>query len=318
MHPISILMPVYNAARYLPAAVESVLAQSYRDFELVAVDDGSTDGSHEILRRYARRDRRIRVISRPNTGIVGALNDAASVATGQLLARLDADDIAAPERLERQNAYMSGNPDCVALGSSAWIIDSDGAVVDLIAPPGGHAEIEGELMKGNGGAILHPAAMFRRDAFERIGGYDPAFRAAEDVDLYFRLIPEGRLANLPEPLIRYRQHTKSINFTIRAEQKRILSRILYREAGRRHLSPNEQTIAAAPADLGTAGLHRQWACTSCRYGTPSTALKHAFLGLCNSPTEHRSWSVLRYVFGRAWSRAKGRADVAGGTPASLP
>jgi glycosyltransferase involved in cell wall biosynthesis len=316
MHPISILMPVYNGARYLPAAVESVLAQTYGDFELVAVDDGSTDGSHDILRRYARADRRVRVMSRPNTGIVGALNDAASAATGFLLARLDSDDIASPDRLERQMAYMSANPDCVALGSSAWIIDSDGAVVDLIAPPTGHADIERELMKGNGGAILHPAAMFRRDAFDRIGGYDPAFTAAEDVDLYFRLIAEGRLANLPEPLIRYRQHTKSINFTVRAVQKRFISRILYREAGRRHLSPDEQTIASAPADLGIAALHWQWACTSCRYGRASTALKHAFLGLFSSPIEHRSWSVLRYVCGRAWSRTIGRSG-AGATPASL-
>ena len=317
MHPISILMPVYNGARYLPAAVESLLVQTFGDFELIAVDDGSTDGSHEILKRYMRADRRVRAISRPNTGIVGALNDAANLATGSLLARLDSDDLAAPDRLERQYAYMAANADCVALGSSAWIIDSDGAVVDLISPPTDHPGIERELLRGNGGAILHPAAMFRREVFDRIGGYDPAMCAAEDVDLYFRLMAEGRLANLPEPLIRYRQHTKSINFTARAKQKRLVSRILYREAGRRHLSPDEQTIAPAPADLGIADLHRQWACTSCRYGRPSTALKHAFLGLCISPTEHRSWSVLRYVCARTLSRARTRDNSAGVTPASL-
>jgi hypothetical protein len=186
----------------------------------------------------------------------------------------------------------------------------------MIAPPTAHGEIESELLAGNGGALLHPSAMFRRDAFERVCGYDPEFCRAEDVDLYFRLIPEGRLANLPEPLIRYRQHYKSTNFTLRAEQKVLLRRILYREAGRRRIAPERQTIAVAPADLGVADLHRQWACTSCRYGSSSTALKHAFLGLCSSPVEHRSWSVLRYVCGRAFARAKARAHLAGGTPAS--
>jgi glycosyltransferase involved in cell wall biosynthesis len=312
MNSISILMPVHNGARYLQAAVQSVLDQTFAAFELVAVDDGSTDASLGILRRFAKGDRRMRVISRPNTGIVGALNDAAAVATGQLLARLDADDIAEPDRLERQFAYMSAHPECVALGSSAWIMDSAGAVVDLILPPTAHPEIERELMTGNGGALLHPSAMIRRDAFERIGGYDPTFCRAEDIDLYFRLIPEGTLANLPEPLIRYRQHSKSTNFTVRAEQRVLLRRIIYREAGRRRLPPEEQKIAQAPADMAAADLHRQWACTSCRYGRLSTAFKHAFLGLCRSPAEHKSWSVLRYVLGRALSRT----SMTAGTPAS--
>jgi GT2 family glycosyltransferase len=318
MHSISILMPVYNGARYLGEAVESVLAQTHADFELIAVDDGSTDSSLEILRRFALRDRRIRVISRPNTGIVGALTDAVALATGPLLARLDSDDIAAPDRLERQVAYLEANPDCVALGSGAWVIDSQGAVVDLIVPPASHAGIEAELLKGNGASLLHPSAVFRRDAFERIGGYDPSFCRAEDIDLYFRLLPEGRLANLLEPLIRYRQHTHSTNYTVRAEQKRLLRSILYREAGRRSLSPEGQTISVAPADLGVADRHRQWACTSCRHGTPSTALKHAFLGLVSSPTEHRSWSVLSYVCGRAWSRARRRPRSAAESPSPKP
>ena len=314
MRSISILMPVYNGARYLPAAVESVLTQTLTDFELVAVDDGSSDASLDILHRFERQDRRVRVLSRPNTGIVGALSDAVSVATAPLLGRLDADDVAAPERLERQVAYMAAHPECVALGTAAWIVDSDGAVVDRFAPPLSHADIERELLRGNGGALIHPSAVFRRSAFERAGGYDPAYCKAEDIDLYFRLIPEGLLANLPEALIRYRQHPQSANFTARSEQRRLVGRILEREAARRQIALAPQALAPSHADVDAAARHRLWACTSCRHGSGRTALKHALLALRESPAGRENWGVLHYVLGSLWHRATGTGTIPGAAP----
>src|SRR5687767_11217519 len=103
---ISVLVPVFNAQRYLADAIDSILAQSFRDFELIAVDDGSTDRSRAMLDNYARRDPRVKVISRPNTGIVGALNDALAASRADLLARMDSDDVALSDRFEKQLAYL--------------------------------------------------------------------------------------------------------------------------------------------------------------------------------------------------------------------
>ena len=112
----SVVMPMYNAERYVAGATGSILAQTFTDFEFVIVNDGSTDRSLEIVRHYERLDARVRVLSRPNTGIVGALNDGLSLARGEYIARMDADDIAYPHRLERQATYLDDHPDCVAVG----------------------------------------------------------------------------------------------------------------------------------------------------------------------------------------------------------
>src|SRR5436305_9543595 len=124
---VSVLMPVYNAIRYIGVAVDSVLSQTFSDFEFIIVDDGSTDGSAEILREYAGRDPRIRLISRPNTGLGFALNEALAVARAPFIARMDADDECLPERFEKQIQYLRNHPECVLLGSRVLWIDSDGA-----------------------------------------------------------------------------------------------------------------------------------------------------------------------------------------------
>src|ERR1051326_2264165 len=127
---VSVLVPVYNAARYLDVAISSVLRQTFSDFELIAVDDGSKDDSKKILEHFSANDARIRVISRPNTGIVGALNDGLAVARGEFIARMDADDVALPGRFQAQLDYLRGHPDCIAVGTAVQIIDARGAVVD--------------------------------------------------------------------------------------------------------------------------------------------------------------------------------------------
>src|SRR5213082_3006291 len=126
---VSVLMPVYNAQRYLPAAVESILGQTFRDFEFIIIDDGSTDRSGEILRKFAAEDPRIKLISRPNTGYVVALNEALSCASGEFVARMDADDISLPTRFERQVAYLREHTDCVLVGTNVITMDSDGAMI---------------------------------------------------------------------------------------------------------------------------------------------------------------------------------------------
>ena len=114
---VSVLMPIHNGEPTLTEAVESVLAQTFGDFELIAVDDGSTDSSLAKLQSFARGDPRVRILSRPNTGIAGALNDSIQQARGEFLVRMDADDIALPQRFEKQVAYFRAHPDCVLVGS---------------------------------------------------------------------------------------------------------------------------------------------------------------------------------------------------------
>jgi glycosyltransferase involved in cell wall biosynthesis len=120
---ISVLMPVYNTERYVAEAVESILAQTFRNFEFLIIDDGSTDRSLSILKRYAERDPRIYLVSRPNTGYVIALNEMLAMARGEFIARIDADDIALPERFEVQVAYLREHPEVVCLGSKVQFID---------------------------------------------------------------------------------------------------------------------------------------------------------------------------------------------------
>lgn len=295
---LSVVLPVHNCRRYLAAAIASIRDQTVADFEFIIIDDGSTDGSDRIIDSAALADPRIRVIRRPNTGIVGALNDGLALATGEFIARMDGDDIAEPGRFAAQLAALDDAPDIVALGCSTLIIDSSGAVVDLFQPPLAHDAIVDQLLQGNGAALVHPAVVFRRAALDVAGPYAPEFCKAEDLDLFLRIARVGRLANLPTPLLRYRLHPQSTNFSQRPHQKELVLRILARERAARGLPPVAPVALASPADQSHAALHRNWACTSCRYGRASTALRHALLALAAAPLAHASWSVLRYTLGR--------------------
>jgi glycosyltransferase involved in cell wall biosynthesis len=204
-------MPVYNAERDVAKAVQSILDQTYRDFEFLIVDDGSTDGSFEILKRYAKQDDRIRLISRPNSGIVGALNDGLAMARGQYIARMDGDDIALPHRFVQQLKMMEQNPKLVAVGSSWRPLDAAahlGKSHPVIEKP---EAIERALLLGNGIALLHPTVLMLRDAVEKIGGYRlHASKQHEDLDLYLRLSTVGLLGNSRKVLLYWRKHESSI------------------------------------------------------------------------------------------------------------
>lgn len=295
---ISVVLPVYNAGRYLAQAVESVLAQTFRDFELIAVDDGSTDNSRALLETFARRDPRVRVISRPNTGIVGALNDGLAAARGRYIARMDGDDVADPERFARQAAALDAAPDCVALGSAVRFIDPEGRPLKIYRPPAGHNAIRDELSWGNGGALVHPAVVFRRDALEACGGYRQEFIFIEDLDLYVRLLRFGRLANLPDVLLSYRQHPRSVNHRI-GDRSALTARIIAPLRSEMGLPPMPaEAIAAAIAfPAGIAACRRRWALDAAEGGNLAAARANALRALWHNPLEKANWSCLHYVLG---------------------
>jgi glycosyltransferase involved in cell wall biosynthesis len=207
---VSVMMPVYNTKRYVAEAVESILAQTFTDFEFLIVDDGSSDGSLGILERYAARDSRIRLACLPHRGIVAARNHALGLATGEFCAVMDSDDVALPERFSRQVEYLRDHPDVICLGTGYISIDEKGRPISNLRVVTDETEIQEHLLSGVC-PIRQPSVMMRRAAVESVRGYREEFSTAEDPDLWLRLGEIGLVVNLPDVLIKYRVHFQSVS-----------------------------------------------------------------------------------------------------------
>jgi len=292
---VSVVLPVFNAAPWLGIALDSLTAQTFSNHEIIAVDDGSTDDTPRILRRHAACDSRLRVITRPNTGIVGALNDGLTAARGWFIARMDADDEAAPDRLSRQLERFTAEPDLVALGSTVVFMDSAGRSVQSCPRPEKHYEIERALLAGDGGALIHPSVMFRADAVWLAGGYRRSAQYLEDLDLYLRLARIGTLANLAEPLLRYRVHSASINFTRNAGCHAVKLDVLREAYAVRGLSFDPEQFPAETVHGDAAHHAREWAASSLAYGSRRVAIGHGCRAVRLQPRSAASWRALRYA-----------------------
>ena len=207
---VSVLLPGYNAGSYLDAAVRSILEQSLEDLELVVIDDGSTDGSGEVLRKHAQVDSRVRLISRENRGLVATLGELIDNARGELLARMDADDIALPDRFRAQVRFLEENPRTVCIGGGIILIDENAKELNQKPNVVGKDHVQRRELEGRM-PICHPAAMFRASAIAKVGGYRPEAYPSEDLDLWLRLGEVGHLDNVPEAVLRYRVHSTSIS-----------------------------------------------------------------------------------------------------------
>ncbi len=208
--PISVVMPVFNGERFLDEAVESVLRQSFDDFELIIVDDGSSDRTPDILRRFAEKDRRLRVVTQPNGGIVSALNRGVAEAEGEFVARMDADDVSHPSRLSRQYAAIRADPSVVVLGGACEVIDETGASLGVRRFPTDGVDTARRILGGTS-TIAHPTVIIRKEALERAGGYRERFRHAEDVDLWLRLSRLGTIRSLGEVVLSLRKHGSNVS-----------------------------------------------------------------------------------------------------------
>lgn len=199
-------MAVYNGASLVGGAIESVLLQTYADLELVIVDDGSSDGSADVVAAFT--DPRIRLLRNDhNRGLVASLNRGVREARGELVARLDYDDRCLPERIERQLAFLDREPQVAVAGTRVELMDEHEQPIDRpVTRLSDRAEFVFQALT-NGIAISHPTVMFRREAVLAVGGYDEAMVYAEDHDLWRRLALAGHDARvLPEVLVRYRVH----------------------------------------------------------------------------------------------------------------
>jgi hypothetical protein len=201
---VSVVMAVHDGERFLRDAVESVLSQTLDDFELVVVDDGSTDATGSILMEYARADSRVVAIRQQNRGLSRSLNRAVTSARSPLIARLDADDVALPDRLERQLGFLARNDSVALVGGAVAFTNERGDVFAEQQYPTSDADIRRAFERTT--PFVHSAVTMRRAAFDRAGGYRPVFVEAEDLDLWLRIADSHPLANLPVPVVRYRIH----------------------------------------------------------------------------------------------------------------
>lgn len=207
MPEITVLLCVYNGAAHLREAIESVLFQSFTDFELLIIDDGSTDTTSDIVKSLC--DRRIRSIRHDtNRGLITRLNEGLAEAAGRYIARMDADDLCHRERLDRQFQFLEGHPEVGVVGSAVRIIDATGRGRIVYQYPEEHEVIDWVMPFVC--PLVHPSIMMRRDLVRSVGGYSADAVHAEDYDLWERLLPRTRLANLPEPLLNLRKHDESV------------------------------------------------------------------------------------------------------------
>ncbi len=206
---ISVVLPAYNAEAYLREAVQSVLDQSYSDFELIVLNDGSTDGTAEILESF--NDPRLHVVHQENLGLALTLNKGIALARGEFIARQDADDVALPERFERQVEYLDLHPSCALLGTGSMILEDRQLTARRHKHPTNNGELQMRLLFDS--FFVHSSVMLRRSALSRVGMYptDPERHPPEDFDLWIRMAREFEVANLAEPLVMYRELPNSIS-----------------------------------------------------------------------------------------------------------
>ena len=231
---VTVLMSVFNDERFVVQAIESILAQDFVDFELVIVDDGSTDQTSGILRDFAARDRRILVHRQTNAGTTAAANRGLSLAKGELVARLDSDDVSFPYRLREQVEYLSAHPDVGLIGGGSEIIDTEGLVIGVR-----------NIVARDPMSVLHHRCiyqqsdvMFRRELVLRLGGYREKFRNAQDYDLWLRISESAGIAKTQRVYGQWRLNGGGYTLSRMGEQKREVVVIKAMAARRRHGQPD--------------------------------------------------------------------------------
>ena len=290
---VSVLMTAFNTQRYLRAAVDSVLAQTMRDIELVVVDDGSTDQTPEILERYAAADRRVRVVHRENGGISAAANAGLEACRGTYVARLDSDDIAKPHRVESQLAYLKEHG-LIACGTWHDLIDERSRFLKTLRPPTDDHAIQLLLLKGHG-AICNPTSMYLKQPFIDLGGYALELASAEDLDCWLRLGELGKLGNVPQSLGQYRLHHGSVSEQ-KCETQRQRAKIACERAWeRRGIDGSFEAQSLWRPGEDVASRHRfaleygWWAFNS---GQRSTAASYAWRAIRLRPLDAGGWKLL--------------------------
>ncbi|MGL2995217.1 glycosyltransferase family 2 protein [Flavobacterium sp. TSSA_36] len=203
---ISVILPVYNASKFLTESIKSMLEQTFTNFELIIINDGSTDNSQSIIESFD--DKRIRVFQKPNTGLIDSLNLAVAHSRGSWIARMDADDISAPNRLEEQIKFIDSG--VAVIGTQVTLIDENGKPYGKTKLATNPEEILANLKKHISN-VVHPSVLINKTLLLKVGGYDPKMHVAEDYDLWLRISKIGKIININQSLLSLRKHGDNIS-----------------------------------------------------------------------------------------------------------
>ncbi len=290
---VSVLMGVYNEETYLPAAIDSILNQTYENLELIIVDDASTDSSREIIESYD--DSRIVLLeNETNRGLTVSLNRALETASGMYVARQDADDVSEPKRLEKQVEFLETQEEVALVGTGTLLINESDNVVDRRV---GYCNPTYEdFLKKN--RLVHGTILARRSAIELVGGYDEFFRYSQDYDLWLRLLEEHEIANIPTPLYRLRVHDESVYFTRRDESALYATFARHQSTGKADKTIKNELKEAGIleywnylSDEQCAAVHDDLTLRYLRYGHQEPALKE-----CRKAIDSGGYTVTRGLF----------------------
>lgn len=238
MPKVSILMPAYNAQEYIAEAIDSILAQNFTDWELIIIDDGSTDASASIINQY--RDNRIYYLkNEENQGLIKTLNRGIDYCNGDYIARMDADDVAMPDRLELQVKFMDSHPQYVMCGSNALVINNENKRTGRIKNLTKNNYLQINLLFSV--PFIHPSMIIRREMLLE-NRYDENYLHVEDYELWCRLAQKGKIANLSKYLLHYRWHNTNVSVLNSEIQESQKNRIITRQIERLGLTPNKEEL----------------------------------------------------------------------------
>jgi len=287
---VSVLIPAFNAGKFLKIAVTSILKQTFVDFELIVIDDGSTDDSFDGLPDI--NDPRVRIVrNSSNLGIVASRNIAIKLARAPLIACLDADDVAMPRRLELQVEKFRLSPDLVLLGSAAVLIDAQGKPFDAVDVPTTDQEIRREILWGN--KFVQSSVMMRKSVVTALGGYPEDAALAEDYALWLRIIASHAVGNLPERLVQYRVHKQQVSQTKMQQMRHMIIMLqfqawtaLQREGHAEGVLPPLTQTRWSKLRGGVGSYGRDcvyWARTYRRMGSWTDTIRFFAAGLVSAP-----------------------------------
>ena len=291
---ISVVLPVYNGEDTLLAAIESIRAQTFTDWELLVLDDGSSDQSLEVAESAASADDRVKSIPLNHSGLINTLNHGLELAAAELVARMDADDISLPLRLEKQVAFLRDHPQVAVLGGAAVTFDSHGEIRQKICHPTESPDVAAAMEKNS--SLVHPSVMMRRDVVLSLGGYRKPFLAAEDYDLWLRVMEGRQIANLPDVILRYRIGGTQES-VVQAEQQ-IISSLAARLCHRERLAGRPD-----PMEGSSSPVTREWLVSN---GVDGSEIDRVLL----AEMEHRSWWLARIgLFEEAEMIGRGISEI---------
>ena len=238
MPKVSILMPVYNAGQYIAQAIESIISQSFKDWELILINDGSTDNSESVVMQY-EDDRIYYIKNAENLRLIKTLNKGIDYCDGQYIARMDADDICLPDRLKQQVDFLDSHTDYLMCGTSASVIDNSGKKTGKIHNLTDNSYLQISLLFSP--SFIHPSMMIRKEILQQ-NKYDEAYKHVEDYELWCRIARQGKIANIDKELLEYRWHDSNVSVLHSKVQDELKDKIIKEELKRLDITPTDNEL----------------------------------------------------------------------------